>query len=239
MPHRQRQPCARLGHAGKVRRARPPGPDHVRPDDSGELDLHRQPGHSTRNVSRRWQPPPSSTFTASLKGKLVLSAGLGGMGGAQPLAVTMNEGVALIVEVDERRIRRRLETRYLDTWTADLDEAVRLARERPGTRRGAVHWPARQRGRFPPALVRRGVIPDIVTDQTSAHDPLSYVPSGLSAASKMRAVPIRQSTAGSARQQHGRTCSGHARSSSVAAPSSSTTATTCASRLQPGHRECL
>ena len=73
--------------------------------------------------------PREQHFDGSLKGKLVLSAGLGGMGGAQPLAVTMNEGVALIVEVDERRIQRRLETRYLDEWTPDLDEALRMAEE--------------------------------------------------------------------------------------------------------------
>ncbi len=121
-------------------------------------------------------------FHGSLKGKLTVSAGLGGMGGAQPLAVTMNEGVALIVEVDERRIRRRLETKYLDTWTANLDDALRQAEQ------------ARQKGEalsigllgnaatVLPEMVRRGVVPDVVTDQTSAHDPLSYVPRELSVA---------------------------------------------------------
>jgi urocanate hydratase len=121
-------------------------------------------------------------FHSSLKGKLVLSAGLGGMGGAQPLAVTMNEGVALIVEVDERRIRRRLETKYLDAWTADLDEALRMA-ERAKSRGEALSIGLLgNAAEVHPQLVRRGVAPDIVTDQTSAHDPLSYVPVGLSVA---------------------------------------------------------
>ena len=121
-------------------------------------------------------------FHAGLKHKLTLSAGLGGMGGAQPLAVTMNEGVALIVEVDERRIRRRLETKYLDIWTANIDEAVRLARRAQERGEALSIGLLGNAADTHPELVRRGVIPDIVTDQTSAHDPLSYVPSGLSVA---------------------------------------------------------
>ncbi len=121
-------------------------------------------------------------FHSSLKGKLTLSAGLGGMGGAQPLAVTMNEGVALIVEVDERRIRRRLETKYLDVWTANLDEALRMV-ERARSRGEALSIGLLgNAAEVHPELVRRGVVPDIVTDQTSAHDPLNYVPVGLSVA---------------------------------------------------------
>ena len=121
-------------------------------------------------------------FGGSLAGRLVLTAGLGGMGGAQPLAATMNEGVLLAVEVDRDRIARRLETRYLD-----------LLRGRPSTR----PWRARAKrsrrgGRSPsgcsatrptccPSSCRRGVVPDLVTDQTTAHDPLNgYVPNRVS-----------------------------------------------------------
>ncbi|MGC8746566.1 MAG: urocanate hydratase [Candidatus Saccharicenans sp.] len=119
-------------------------------------------------------------FGGSLKGKLVVTAGLGGMGGAQPLAVTMNDGVAIIVEVDPARIQRRLDTRYVDTKTSSLDEALKLADE------------ARKKGQplsiallgnaadVLPELVRRGITPDVLTDQTSAHDELNgYVPRGL------------------------------------------------------------
>jgi urocanate hydratase len=119
-------------------------------------------------------------FGGSLKGKLTLTAGLGGMGGAQPLAVTMNDGVAIVVEVDRRRIERRLETRYVDTATDSLDEALRLARE--ALRKGAPLSIA-LRGNAAdvlPEFVRRGITPDVLTDQTSAHDELNgYVPNGL------------------------------------------------------------
>ncbi|MDH7492993.1 MAG: urocanate hydratase [Candidatus Saccharicenans sp.] len=119
-------------------------------------------------------------FGGTLKGKLVVTAGLGGMGGAQPLAVTMNDGVAIVVEVDPERIKRRLATRYVDTMTTSLDEALKLADE------------ARKKGQplsiallgnaadVLPELVRRGLTPDVLTDQTSAHDELNgYVPRGL------------------------------------------------------------
>jgi urocanate hydratase len=120
-----------------------------------------------------------SRFGGSLKGTLTLTAGLGGMGGAQPLAVTMNEGVALIVEVDPARIRRRLETRYLDVMAGSLDEAVGLAEvaKREG-RALSIGVEGNAADAFP-ELLRRGVEVDIVTDQTSAHDPLNgYVPAG-------------------------------------------------------------
>ena len=119
-------------------------------------------------------------FGGSLKGRLVLTAGLGGMGGAQPLAVTMNGGVAICVEVDPERIRRRLETAYVDAATDSLDEALRLAEEARG--RGEPLSVALQANAADvyPELVRRGVVPDAVTDQTSAHDTLyGYVPNGL------------------------------------------------------------
>ena len=131
---------------------------------------------------------------SSLKGKFVLTAGLGGMGGAQPLAITMNEGVGLIVEVDRERAQRRLEIGYVDAVSDNLEEAMTMVEE------------AQQQG-VPKSiglignaadiyteLELRGVIPDVVTDQTPAHDLLSYVPSGLSveeAAQLRKADPQR------------------------------------------------
>jgi urocanate hydratase len=120
-------------------------------------------------------------FGSTLTNRLVVTAGLGGMGGAQPLAVTMNGGVALVVEVDRRRAERRLATGYLDELAEDLGDAVEraLACKRDGVARsiGLVGNAADAL----PALVARGVIPDVVTDQTSAHDALNgYVPNGLS-----------------------------------------------------------
>jgi len=130
-------------------------------------------------------------FGGSLKGRLVLTGGLGGMGGAQPLAATMNEAVMIAVEVDPARIKRRLDTRYLDRATASLDEALAWADA------------ARKRGEAVsiglegncaavlPEFVRRGVVPDVLTDQTSAHDPLNgYVPAGMSLAA---ALALRES----------------------------------------------
>jgi urocanate hydratase len=122
-----------------------------------------------------------SRFNDSLRGKLVVTAGLGGMGGAQPLAATMNEGACLIAEVDRTRIERRLEKRYLDEEAPSLDAAIRRAVE------------ARDRGEaisigvvanavdLLDALIERGIVPDVLTDQTSAHDELTgYVPAGMS-----------------------------------------------------------
>ena len=118
--------------------------------------------------------------SADLRGKLVVSGGLGGMGGAQPLAVTMNGGVFLGIEVDPTRLKRRLETGYLDEEARTLDAAI--ARARDCQQRGlAVSIGLEGNCALVlPELVRRGVIPDLVTDQTSAHDPLrGYVPAGL------------------------------------------------------------
>jgi len=116
-------------------------------------------------------------FGGSLKGRLVLTAGLGGMGGAQPLAATMNEGVMIAVEVDEKRIARRLETRYLDLFASTADEALARAREALEARRALSIGLLGNAADVLPELVRRGVVPDLVTDQTSAHDPLNgYVP---------------------------------------------------------------
>src|ERR671915_246098 len=119
-------------------------------------------------------------FGGSLAGRLVLTAGLGGMGGAQPLAVTMNGGCALCVEVDLRRIERRLETGYLDERAADLDDALdRLGAARRDGRALSIGLLGNA-AELVPELVRRGVEVDVVTDQTSAHDPLNgYIPAGL------------------------------------------------------------
>ncbi len=120
-------------------------------------------------------------FGGTLSGRLVVTAGLGGMGGAQPLAATMNGAVALVVEVDPQRIARRMATRYLDETTSSLDEAL----ERVGrwTRQGVARSIGLRANAADvlPALVARGVTPDVVTDQTSAHDALNgYVPNGVS-----------------------------------------------------------
>ncbi|MEU4217863.1 urocanate hydratase [Actinoplanes sp. NPDC026623] len=121
-------------------------------------------------------------YGGDLAGTLTLTAGCGGMGGAQPLAVTMNGGACLIVDVDESRLRRRVKDRYLDTVAADLDDAVAQAeaakRDRVARSIGVVGNAAE----IFPELLRRGVAIDIVTDQTSAHDPLSYVPIGVDVA---------------------------------------------------------
>ncbi|GGB43889.1 urocanate hydratase [Lentibacillus populi] len=119
-------------------------------------------------------------FDGSLQGTITVTAGLGGMGGAQPLAVTLNEGVCIAIEADQHRINRRLETKYLDTYTDNLDEAIKLAEE------------ARERGEalsigllgnaadLLPKMIDKGFIPDVLTDQTSSHDPLNgYVPTGM------------------------------------------------------------
>jgi urocanate hydratase len=128
-------------------------------------------------------------FHGSLRGRVVLTGGLGGMGGAQPLAATMNEGICLAIEVDPARVQRRLDTRYLDRSTESIDEALRWCEE--AKQRGAALSVAilGNCAEVLPDLVRRGFAPDIVTDQTSAHDPLNgYIPTGLSvdAAARLR-----------------------------------------------------
>ncbi len=119
-------------------------------------------------------------FGSDLAGRLVVTGGLGGMGGAQPLSVTMNNGVCLAVEVDETRIRRRIETRYLDRRTGSLDEALTWAREACQSRQPLSIGMLGNCADVLPELVARGVVPDLATDQTSAHDPVAgYVPHGL------------------------------------------------------------
>jgi urocanate hydratase len=119
-------------------------------------------------------------FGGSLKGRLAVTAGLGGMGGAQPLAVTMNDGVAIVIEVDKDRIRRRLETGYVDTAAGSLDEALGLADAARREGRPLSVALLGNAAEVLPEMVRRGIVPDILTDQTSAHDELNgYVPAGL------------------------------------------------------------
>jgi len=116
-------------------------------------------------------------FGGSLAGRLVLTAGLGGMGGAQPLAVTMNGGVALVVEVDLRRIQRRLESGYLDTVADSLEHGLEMALRAKAEKRAVSIAVLGNASDTHPAMVGRGVVPDAVTDQTSAHDALDgYVP---------------------------------------------------------------
>ncbi len=125
----------------------------------------------------------------SLKGKFVLTAGLGGMGGAQPLAITMNEGVGLIVEVDKERAERRRAIGYVDVVVDTLEEAMTLVEENKAAGRPISIGLVANAADIYPELVTRGVIPDVVTDQTSAHEALYYVPSGLTveAANQLRA----------------------------------------------------
>jgi urocanate hydratase len=116
---------------------------------------------------------------ASLKGKFVLTAGLGEMGGAQPLAVTMNGGVALVVEIDPWRAQRRLDHRYLDVVVDDLEEAMTLVEEAVKVEEPKSIGLIGNAADVFPELVVRGVTPDVVTDQTCAHDPLMYVPNDM------------------------------------------------------------
>jgi urocanate hydratase len=116
----------------------------------------------------------------SLKGKFALTAGLGGMGGAQPLAITMNEGVGLIVEVDPARAKRRLDTGYVDRVVDTLEEAMTLVEEYVDRQEPLSIGLIGNAADVYTELAMRGVTPDVVTDQTPAHDVLSYVPSGLS-----------------------------------------------------------
>ncbi|OKJ93209.1 urocanate hydratase [Amycolatopsis sp. CB00013] len=118
-------------------------------------------------------------FGGSLKGTLTVTAGLGGMGGAQPLAVTMNDGVALVIECDPQRAHRRVETRYLDEVADDLDDAIRRVEAAKKEKRALSVGVVGNAAEVLPELLRRGVEVDIVTDQTSAHDPLSYLPKGI------------------------------------------------------------
>lgn len=130
-------------------------------------------------------------FGGSLSGKFLLTAGLGGMGGAQPLAATMNGAACLAIEVDASRIEKRLGTKYVDRMSTDLDEALRLIKEAQSKKEPLSVALLGNAADIIPELARRGVIPDILTDQTSAHDTLNgYVPHGLSYG---EAVKLRKS----------------------------------------------
>jgi len=118
-------------------------------------------------------------FGGTLAGTLTLTAGAGGMGGAQPLAVTMNDGVCLCVDVDPSRLQRRVDHRYLDEWSDNIDEAIARVLEAKKTRTPLSVGLLGNAATVFPELLRRGVDIDIVTDQTSAHDPLSYLPEGI------------------------------------------------------------
>jgi urocanate hydratase len=120
-------------------------------------------------------------FGGSLKGRLVLTGGLGGMGGALPLAVKMNGGVCIAVEVDERRIKRRLESKYVDRYVRTIDEALAIAQNAKTEARAETVGLLGNCAEALPAMLSKRVVPDIVTDQTSAHDPIGgYIPRGLS-----------------------------------------------------------
>jgi urocanate hydratase len=118
-------------------------------------------------------------FNGTLAGTLTVTGGAGGMGGAQPLAVTRNDGVCLIVDVDPTRLARRVEHRYLDEWTDDLDDAIARVLTAKAERRALSVGLVGNCATVLPELLRRGMAVDIVTDQTSAHDPLSYLPEGV------------------------------------------------------------
>jgi urocanate hydratase len=153
-------------------------------------------------------------FGGSLKGTLTVTAGLGGMGGAQPLAVTMNDGVAIVVECDPHRIERRLETKYVDVMTGELDEALGLAEAAMKKGEPLSIALLGNAADVLPELVRRGVTPDVLTDQTSAHDELNgYVPNGLpyeeAVAMRLHRPVLRR---------HGRPRRGHARAEEEGGP---------------------
>jgi urocanate hydratase len=120
-------------------------------------------------------------FGGTLQGRWVLTAGLGGMGGAQPLAVTMNEGICLAIDVDPSRVERRLATRYLDRATSSVDDALRWVEDAVRAKTALSIGLVGNAAEVLPALAKRGIKPDLVTDQTSAHDELNgYVPAGIS-----------------------------------------------------------
>ena len=134
-------------------------------------------------------------FDSTLKGTITLTAGLGGMGGAQPLAVTMNEGVNITVEIDAKRIQRRIETGYLDIFCKNLDEAIELANNAKDEKKSLSIGLLGNAAEILPIMVSKNFIPEIVTDQTSAHDELNgYIPMGLTLndANKLRITDPKQ-----------------------------------------------
>ena len=132
-------------------------------------------------------------FDGTLKGKFVLTGGLGGMGGAQPLAIKMNGGAALVVECDEKRIDRRIKAGYCDEKTDDLDEALEIIKNAKEEKEAVSVGLLGNCADVHPELVKRGIVPDVVTDQTSAHDALNgYVPAGYWGDNLHEAIELRQ-----------------------------------------------
>lgn len=148
-------------------------------------------------------------FNSDLTGKFVLTAGLGGMGGAQPLSVTMNNGVCIAVEVDPHRIQRRLETKYLDVATEDLDDALTLVRDAVIKGKALSIGFVGNAADVVPRLAKKGIVPDLVTDQTSAHDELDgYIPNGMTYG---EAVELRKSNPAKYIQESYRAMAEHVR----------------------------
>jgi urocanate hydratase len=129
-------------------------------------------------------------FGGTLAGTITLTAGLGGMGGAQPLAVTMNDGVCICVDVDQTRITRRIEHRYLDEQADDVEDAVRRAVAARDARRPLSIGLLGNAAEVFPLLLELDAPIDVVTDQTSAHDPLSYLPTGAASFQSSNATPV-------------------------------------------------
>ena len=177
-------------------------------------------------------------FGGTLAGTLTLTGGCGGMGGAQPLAVTLNDGVCLIVDVDRTRLQRRVDHRYLDEVADDLDDAVAKALQAKADRRAWSIGVVGNCAEVFPELLRRGVPIDIVTDQTSAHDPLSYLPEGIELDdwhdyAEKQAGGVHRPGA----RVDGQARRGDGRSSRTPAPRCSTTATRSAARRGQGGYE--
>ena len=151
-------------------------------------------------------------FGGPLAGKMVVSGGMGGMGGAQPLAATMNGACFLGVEVDPQRIERRLETGYCDRIAWNLDDALAMLREAQAQGNALSVGLVGNCADVLPELVRRGFVPDVLTDQTSAHDPLNgYVPNGMTLEAGARPSRTRsRRVPGAIAGSHGRACRGHA-----------------------------
>ena len=159
----------------------PPGaarPDHVRPDD-GRSWIYIGTQGILQGTYETFAAIAAKRFGGSLAGTITLTAGLGGMGGAQPLAVTMNGGVVICVECDQSRITRRIEHGYLDEQADDIDDAIRRATAAKDKREPKSIGLLGNAADVFPALLQSNAPIDIVTDQTSAHDPLTYLPSGI------------------------------------------------------------
>ena len=148
-------------------------------------------------------------FSSDLSGKFVLTAGLGGMGGAQPLAVTMNNGVILTIEVDSKRIERRLATNYLEVATESLDEAIKMVQDAVNSKKPLSIGLLGNAADIVPKMAQMDIIPDLVTDQTSAHDELDgYIPNGIT---YREAIRLRKSNPEQYVQESYRTMAEHCR----------------------------